>query len=214
MDRCKSREHAVTYRSLSDKDIDPLSCLVAKTWLEDDPLSRSEALALAKGYLTRELASSDYVCVAEIDGRPVGILAARDLKKHTSRMHYWRMALHALMRGALSRAGFDDVVQFIKTERLDERMLKASGRKFDASIALLAVDRDEKGMGIGGSLYNHFLDYLRQMNRHSFYLFTDSYCDYRFYEHKGLTCIGKEGFLWTTGDKAESSEFYMYANLA
>ncbi len=42
-------------------------------------------------------------------------------------------------------------------------------------------------MGLGQLLYQAFLDYLHQEYLHDFYLFTDTSCNFAFYERKGMT---------------------------
>lgn len=211
MNRC-SITHPVIYRSFKPSDIKPLSAILQNAWLKDDPLSETDAQLLGQAYLETALAKADYVQVAELNGTAVGIVIAKDLRKHTQNWNYQMSAAVHAFSTCRNEGSLDDVKDFFESEKMDGDMLKKTHQKFDACILLLAVNQAYKGNGIGGTLYHHFLDYLEVSGMKTFYLFTDSYCDYSFYEHLGLVCISRHSFLWRTTTGAEHSEFYLYAN--
>ena len=211
MNRCSSTDE-VTYRTFQPSDILPLSEILKKAWLQNDPHLPGDADCLATSYLCAILSSADWTCVAVYEDKPVGIICAHNHHRHTFHINYALKAAGCALSTCIHANSADDVSDYCKSEYMDACMLKETHMQFDACISLLAVNSNIKGHGIGGSLYRHFIEYMESAKLHSFYLFTDSYCDYSFYEHQGLKCIKKHGFLWRTGEHSETSEFYLYAN--
>ena len=56
-------------------------------------------------------------------------------------------------------------------------------------------------MGVGRKLFNHMLDVFRDAGMNEYFLFTDTTCDYGFYDYRGLTrkaeCTIRRGFLYS-----------------
>ena len=81
----------------------------------------------------------------------------------------------------------------------------------DATVKLLIVSPDAKGLGIGGRLFSAALDHLRETGARGYHLLTDDSCDFGFYEHKGLTQARRRRSraYWPGVDPA-ADEFYVY----
>lgn len=80
---------------------------------------------------------------------------------------------------------------------------------FDGEVALFAVSDEVQGMGIGSYLFDSFLNYLKQNEANRFFLFTDTSCNYGFYEHKKLERIAQKKQRITEPLDKEM-EFYIY----
>lgn len=64
--------------------------------------------------------------------------------------------------------------------------------EFDGVLTLFAVDEELRGLGVGKSLLKGLLDYLRKHNTKCIYLYTDSTCNYGFYEQNGFERIEQQ----------------------
>ncbi|MDU0349671.1 GNAT family N-acetyltransferase [Actinomyces sp. MRS3W] len=53
-------------------------------------------------------------------------------------------------------------------------------------ITLFATHAAARGRGVGTHLYDGFMEHLRDHSRTDFFLYTDSLCNYQFYERRGM----------------------------
>ena len=63
---------------------------------------------------------------------------------------------------------------------------------------------------MGGLLYNHFYDYLKQHQAENFYLFTDNSSNYQYYEYKGLSRAAEKKYYWEPGNNDTLEIYYLY----
>lgn len=188
--------------------------MVLRTWQYEEWVPEKAVKAMGEFYLADVLSESSRIWVAEVSGVPVGIAAVKNNRRKIFRPGYRFRRLLAGARILLGGQGRTEFLQFIKMEALDKELLSASGMEFDAELTFLVVDPDYKGWGIGGRLYRLFTDYLKYENLNSFYLFTDSSCDFTFYEHKGLKRLAAKTFYWAEEADGEEvkipEEYYLY----
>lgn len=98
--------------------------------------------------------------------------------------------------------------------KLNEELIQQSKETFDAALNLLILNENYKGLGLGSTLYQIFLDYLKENEVKTFFLLTDSYSDYPFYEKKGLKRSATQHFSWSNDAEVleeDVEEYYVYA---
>ena len=80
-----------------------------------------------------------------------------------------------------------------------------------ATIKLLIVSPDAKGLGIGGRLFSAAVERVRKTGAPGYHLLTDDACDVGFYEHKGLSCAmrRRSRAYWPGADPA-TDDFHVY----
>lgn len=103
-------------------------------------------------------------------------------------------------RNALSKYGID-----INT--INNTMIDKLGVDFDAELSLFMVAPEGQELGIGSTLYKYILNKL-QKNIENFYLYTDTTCNYGFYEYKGLDRVSKKN---VEAPINEEIDFFIYA---
>lgn len=203
----------IVYRPYERRDYSAALGMVLEAWDYAEWVPARAVRAMGAYYLSELLAVSGAAWIAERGGVPVGIAAARSRREPVfrpcERLRQCRALLHILLCGQ----GRSELMQFAKTEALDAELLAACGQAFDAELTLLIVRADSKGLGIGGSLYRRFLAYLESEALDSFCVFTDSSCDFGFYERKGLRRLAQKTFYWRDaggGGAAFPEEYYLY----
>ena len=90
-------------------------------------------------------------------------------------------------------------------------MLFKEGRKVSGIFGgVNDIDKALRGKGVGKMLYRKMLDYMRAHSIEKFFLFTDTSCNYGFYEHQGMQrrCEKQKTFE-IDGKKAEMT-FFLY----
>ena len=74
-------------------------------------------------------------------------------------------------------------------DQLCAKLLKESGRQFDGEVTLFAVEPSLQGKGIGTALFEKAQAYFAHKN---FFLYTDTGCNYSFYDTHGMHCVAKQ----------------------
>ena len=82
------------------------------------------------------------------------------------------------------RRGLADQIAILQ---VDEVLKRDAGKSYQAEITLFVVSPEARGMGVGRKLFNHMLGVFRNAGMNEYFLFTDTTCDYGFYDYRGLT---------------------------
>ena len=77
-------------------------------------------------------------------------------------------------------------------------------------VTFFAIHEKCRGKGLGRKLFQTVVDYMKSRGISAFYLFTDTSCNYPFYEHLGLTrrCEKKQ-VVDVKGEQGEMT-FFLY----
>lgn len=177
-----------------------------------DPQLLDSALNL---YLHECLAVSSYAQVAEIQGRTVGILMGRvsGMKYLPGRRKHQLQALGNLVKIALT--GFKErktLAQYFTFTRAYTRLRAKTTAPLTDEITLFAVDQAARGTGVGTLLYQEYMNVLCANGRTDFYLYTDSWCTFQFYERKGMSRAAQEVVELSFGDVTEQVDVYLYTS--
>jgi ribosomal protein S18 acetylase RimI-like enzyme len=176
----------ITFREYQKEDSSYLEDIIRKTWQYDMFCSEKVAKQMATIYLATCLAEQTYTRVALIGNKPVGIIMAKNIAKHNKSIkHLWNQCMCAVPL-YLSKEGRATAKIFTEINALNLKILKQTNKNYDGEIAFFAISKECRGMGIGKSLFNMALEYLKEEKVKSYYLYTDSTCNYGFYEHQGM----------------------------
>ncbi|MGI6069104.1 MAG: GNAT family N-acetyltransferase [Blautia sp.] len=184
--------YEVTYREIHSRDYQALGEIIVDTWRFGDISSDPRTVAhFGCSYLLTSLLHQTYHQAAFVDGKPAGIIISADQKKKRMHMKYLlQMLLHGfpmLLDKDLKERNRHWEGYHEKTEEL----LSQAGVPFDAELTLFIVDRRYRGLGIGRHLYEGLMEFYRKQQVKTFYLQTDTGCDYEFYEHQGLKLLAQ-----------------------
>ena len=98
---------------------------------------------------------------------------------------------------------------FWEVDKIDRDLLSES-KPYDGELAFFAVSRSCRGIGIGKMLFQRAIEYMKAQKISSFYLFTDTSCNYGFYEHQGMRRKGAKECSMEIGGQTEKFEFFLY----
>ncbi|SDQ08032.1 GNAT family N-acetyltransferase [Carnobacterium viridans] len=197
-------------RKMIPEDYDSILVLVINTWDYRSWVPNNLVAPMADFFLSDLLLESDDVFVAQIGDDIVGIVATglvdqTNIQKISTRKNI--SSLEKILRITEPDSIF---LKYIQTLEINEFLLEKSQKNYDAGLNLLIVKEEFKGLGIGGLLYNHFYDYLKQHQAENFYLFTDNSSDYQYYEHKGLSRVAEKKYYWEPGNNDTLEIYYLY----
>lgn len=158
------------------------------------------------------LARATVAAVAELDGRPVGVMLGRidgtDTRTLPGNSHYRAMmrAMAALMG---SREGRRAAAMLANIGAVNADLLRRahrSGRRYQAEAVLFILEPDTRGHGVGRRLYDWLMERFRAAGVRDYFLYTDTSCDVGFYDHRGLTRRAERRVRFDGGE----ATFYLY----
>lgn len=214
----------VTLRSAQAADYPALHALNRGAWFKSDYEEYPEATdAYVDLNLNNSLSDASMATVAEVDGQIAGVI----LVSADSEPKYGRMLMQSTIESAATiHAQGPEVADYfynrMKIEREYDAKLLENAKKdvaYDGRIVLFIMDPNFQGLGIGSKLFQAAIDYFEAKNVANYYLFTDSSCNYPFYDYKGMRRAGSLRFdqsgLFEQFDGSESTEpfeFFIYDN--
>lgn len=202
-------EH-VALREFQKKDTPEVIRIIRETWHYDAFCSPKAARKLATVFLYSCLTNQTYTQVALQGGRPVGIIMGNHIKAHRCPLGYRIKQIKAILSLYFSAEGRKVCSIFKGIQEIDQQLLQACKKEYAAELAFFAVSADVRGTGVGKKLFHSLLEYMKSQKIGDFYLFTDTSCNYGFYEHQGMTRRGKIEESFPLKGKLEKMEFYLY----
>lgn len=182
----------IYFRQINSSDYNSIEKIISDTWGYERFCTPKIAKRMAKLYLASCLANQTFTCVAVNNGKPVGIIMGKNEKKHHAPIRYLVMQFLGVTAMISTKEGRRISKLFQGFQELDKELLAKSGKNFDGELAFFAVRSDQRGTGIGKKLFIRLLAYMKSQNIKNFYLYTDSTCNYGFYEHQGMKRINEK----------------------
>lgn len=200
----------IKFREVRKEDFEVLENIIRETWHYDEFCSPKTAAKLSSVFFSSCLTNQTFSCVALCDDKPVGIILAKDSAIHKCPLKYRLKQIKSIVSLYLSKEGRKASKIFGNVNGIDKKLLAGINKSYPAELALFAVDPSCRGKGIGKKLFNSVLDYLKGQNIKEFYLFTDTSCNYGFYEHQGLVRRGEMTHVFNIKGQTATMNFFIY----
>lgn len=200
----------ITLRKMKKEDYAFLENIIRNTWHYDSFLSPSAARKMARVYLRSCLSNQTFIRIASEEEKPIGVIMVKKNDCFKVPLRRRLALLLSVFSLLISREGRFVSRNFKDIRLIDEQLLENAGQKFDAEIAFFAVDAAYRGRQIGRRLFDSAILYMQKSNIKNFFLFTDTSCNYHFYDHLGLTRRGKANHCFDTGKQKADMIFYIY----
>lgn len=178
----------VTYRPFDEDDFEELAAIVQEEWHTDFPSAALNELS-AKHDLAHLLSVSSFSQVALVDGTPRGIvLTSPGGKRETINRRWLKISETFLrrMRELDPAAASMHCASVQLSDSKNDALLAKSGFAGSTEISLLAVSSSARGMGLGSVLLDAATTYLANRGDSRAFLYTDTDCSWKFYEHRGF----------------------------
>ena len=98
----------------------------------------------------------------------------------------------------------------LHTPQYGKLLLSGCGRK--GALSLIHIYPDYHGQGIGRELFSRFCVYMERENIQHFYVFTDTSCNYGFYENMNMFRRGTKRVKLKVNHRLEEFSFFLYEN--
>ncbi len=176
----------IRFRSFRVSDTPALAAAICSTWQMDAFTSKETSRRLAGLYLRLCLHAHSYACVAEQNGIPLGIVVVQDKRK--LRLH---LAQSASILKDVPWLFFDKGIPKLfcmqkATAEANAKMYKAAGKCYEAELVFFVLDEKSRGLGVGKALFRRALHFMRRRGIQNFFLYTDTLCNYGFYDAQGM----------------------------
>lgn len=109
-----------------------------------------------------------------------------DIQNHKCSFSNRLLQVKSILSLYRSKEGRNVSKIFEKVNEIDKQLLSESNKPYPAELALFAVSSSCRGKGIGKILFQSALEHMDKTGLKEFYLFTDTTCNYGFYEHQGM----------------------------
>lgn len=200
----------IEIREYQEQDFKAIENIIRETWNYDRFCSPKTASRLARVFLSSCLANQTFSRVAVMDRVPVGIILGKEIATHRCPFYYRLkqigaiLSLYRLKEGRRAAKVFEDV------NGIDQQLLKECGKDYPAELALFAVSSSCRGKGIGKQLFACVIEYFKERKIKEFYLYTDTSCNYGFYEHQGMICRCERKHNIQMDGQAQGMKFFIY----
>ena len=197
-------------REYQKQDFKPLENIIRETWNYDKFCSPKTASKLAKVFLSSCLTNYTFSRVAVLDERIVGIILVNNKAKHKCPLSHRLKQIKFILSLYIPREGRKASKIFGNVYGIDQQLLNENHKSYSAELALFAVDSSCRGKGIGKRLFQSALDYIQQEELNEFYLFTDTSCNYGFYEHQGMVRRCEKKHHFHINGQIATMQFFIY----
>jgi len=195
-------------RDIKSDDLSDLHNILLSAWYQNmEKRNKKVTDAYVQIDLNTCLNQSSFGKVAELDGKVVGVILGKaNAEPKNMRLFQTSEEIEII---TLMNAPEELRKRIINDSSFETKasiqLLEKSPVDYDGSIELFAVLEEAQGYGLGGLLFEEMMTYFKSHHVKNYYLFTDTACNYRFYDYKGLRRIGTLPY----NDKSDF-EFYMY----
>lgn len=197
-------------REYKKEDFNALVNIIKETWNYDKFSSPKIASKLAKVFFNSCLTNYTYSKVALIDEKVVGIILANNIKKHKCPISNRLKQLQSILSLYIFKEGRKVSNIFKSVNGIDKQLLNDCNKSYPAELALFAISPSYRGKGIGKVLFQSAIDYLKSEGINEFYLFTDTSCNYGFYEHQGMVRRSEKEHIFNIKGQMAKMDFFIY----
>ena len=200
----------IILRAYQKTDRKALGNVVRETWKYDRFCSPETAAKMAKVYLNSCLTNQTFTRVAERNGEPVGIIMGKDIRNHKCPFSLRIKWIQSVVSLYMSREGREISKIFACVQGIDKELLSFCNKEYKGELAFFAISETCRGKGLGRKLFRTVVDYMKSKGISEFYLFTDTSCNYPFYEHLGLTRRCEKSQLIDVNGEKGNMTFFIY----
>ena len=198
------------FREYRKTDRKALEDVIRVTWNYDKFATPKTARRLAKVYLATCLTNQTYSRIAVIDQKPAGLILGKNIEKHRCPISCRIHQIVALTQLLMTKEG-REILKFYKgVDGLDSELLSQWNKEYKGEVALFALNPEHRGKGIGKRLFECLVAYMKSQSIDAFYLYTDTSCNFGFYEHQGMIRRQQRKQNINMNGQSASMEFYLY----
>ena len=208
----------VLYREMTKKDYPCIKKLICEAFDFHHLTQDSQLLNyIATLYLHECITKSTYSEVAIKDNKVIGVILGNVkeekknfLNKINSRLSYIYTYFKLLFHNSQRK---NSILKYFQAfENTYEELIAGKEMEFQGSVQLFIVSKESRGLGVGKRLLSNLLKHMKDNNVKLLYVYTDSECNYGFYEHLGFELFNQKS-VYLDPVKSNVDIFLMLNNL-
>lgn len=200
----------ITFRNIQPSDYPLLESIIRRTWHYDELSDGRTAGRLAKAYLMSCLCNQTFTNVAMCKNIPVGIIMAKNIAAHHCPLYMRWKQIKAIISLLMHKESRKVISIFRNVSHIDEELIKKNKLTYQGEVAFFALDQDYRGHGIGKVLFDHMLAYMKKEAISNIFLFTDTSCNYGFYEHMQMEKRCETTHTFSIEEQDAKMTFFLY----
>lgn len=200
----------ISYRKMKRKDFGFVQKLISSAWYDEYGFRKSTIKHYAKVYFYECYRQSNYEIVATLENEVIGFILGRykSVSAFKKIITFFPLLFTAFLM-IFTKEGRRGLRIGLKTDRIDESLKKETNKHFDGELKLFIVSKKYRSIGIGSKLQEDFIEYLKRKKAKNFYLYTDTYSDFAYYEKRGYVRLNTKTVDFGEGEDP-LPEYYIY----
>ncbi|MDZ4992745.1 GNAT family N-acetyltransferase [Clostridium perfringens] len=174
----------ITYRKIEKTDYEEVKKITNEAFKLYKLVDYKELLnKVLTIYLHSCLQETTYSLIAPKDNKPVGVTLGNLSKNNSiknSIYHFGVILSNYILIALRNSKEKKELKQFTTVSKAYEKLLENRKDESQGSLTLFAVREGYRGFGIGKTLVNNLLNYMKENQVKKLYLFTDTICNYGF----------------------------------
>ncbi len=204
----------IIYRDLMQKDYDTIKSLIAEAFGFGEFIKDKVLLDTITGFYLQECVDdSSFSKVAEKDNKVIGLILgkAKDDKISLKNIHNTTKIDETEIGKILEDEKNRKVInEFVKIQEVYKELINGSEDNFEGCIQLFIVSKEARGLGIGKTLLSYLFEYMKSNNVRSLYLYTDTRCNYGFYDSQNFKRLAEKELIFESIDSTLDVFLYGY----
>lgn len=192
----------VVYRDLEKKDYNRIKELINNAFGFSEFIKDSNLLeSILNIYLHGCLLDSSFSKVAVKDNVVIGIILgnAKNDKKHLRKFSNILSWVSSGVKLAFcSKKNKSAIKEFSKVSQTYKEIIQGKEDDFQGCIQLFIVSEESRGLGVGKTLIKYLSNYMIDMKVNSIYLYTDTRCNYGFYDSQNFNRLNEKEIYFDT----------------
>lgn len=186
----------VVYRNIIDSDYEVIKQLIGDAFGFTEFIKDKKLLNIVlSGYLQDCILDSSFSKVAQMDDNVIGFIlgnAKKDKKRisnYDNPLNFNNNEINLMISNEENKSLLKE---FSKITDTYKELINKKENAFQGCIQLFVVSRESRGLGVGKNLIKYLFDYMKSMDVKSLYLFTDTRCNYGFYDSQNFNRIDEK----------------------
>ncbi|MGG7165619.1 GNAT family N-acetyltransferase [Clostridium ihumii] len=204
----------IIYRELLKDDYDKIKELINEAFgfgkIVKDKKFLDKVLTI---YLEDCIVASSFSKVAVKNDEVIGIILG-DCKNDNNKLKKFHnilsLALNTIKLSFSSKENKLYLKEFSKITQTYKELISGKESNFQGCIQLFIVTEKCRGLGIGKALIKYTCDYMKTMNVKSIYLYTDTICNYGFYDSQNFKRLAEKEIYFNSLNSTLNVFLYGY----
>ncbi|MDM5190494.1 GNAT family N-acetyltransferase [Bacillus sp. DX4.1] len=186
----------VMYRGLVKEDYESVKELIGEAFGFNEFIKDRKFLdSILNIYLQSCILGSSFSKVAEKNNKIIGVILG-DSKKDKNRLkkaHNTLSLAYTMLKVLMAnKENKKFIKEFSKVQDTYKELIQGKEDDFQGSVQLFIVSGESRGLGVGKALMNHLSNYMKSTDVKSLYLYTDTRCNYGFYDSQNFERINEK----------------------